>query len=212
MLVKERMTSPVIKITPNTSVQDALELMRENKIRRLPVVERGKLVGIVTERDLLYATPSPATTLSIQEMHYVLSKLPVREVMSSPVITVTEDTPLEEAARLMADNKIGGLPVVRDGELVGIITESDIFKIFMEMLAAREEGVRITLLVPEKKGMLAAITKAIAARGGNIVSLGQFWGEDPTNRTVTIKLTEISPDDLKEAVSQVEGVKILDIR
>jgi len=186
--------------------------MRENKIRRLPVVERGKLVGIVTERDLLYATPSPATTLSIQEMHYVLSKLPVREVMSSPVITVTEDTPLEEAARLMADNKIGGLPVVRDGELVGIITESDIFKIFMEMLAAREEGVRITLLVPEKKGMLAAITKAIAARGGNIVSLGQFWGEDPTNRTVTIKLTEISPDDLKEAVSQVEGVKILDIR
>lgn len=212
MLVKERMTSPVIKITPDTSVQDALELMRENKIRRLPVVERGKLVGIVTERDLLYATPSPATTLSIQEMHYVLSKLPVREVMSSPVITVTEDTPLEEAARLMADKKIGGLPVVRDGEVVGIITESDIFKVFMEMLAAREEGVRITLLVPEKKGMLAAITKAIAAKGGNIVALGQFWGEDPTNRTVTIKLTDISQEDLKEAVSQVEGVEILDIR
>lgn len=211
MLVKERMNKPVITITPETSLQEALRIMRENKIRRLPVVEGNKLVGIVTERDLLYASPSPATTLSIQEMHYMLSKLKVREIMKSPVITIDENAPLEEAARLMADNKIGGLPVTRGGELVGIITESDIFKVFTEMMAAREEGLRITLMVPERKGVLASITKAIAARGGNIVSLGQFWGEDLTTRTVTIKVSGISKEALEEAVSQ-EGIKILDIR
>jgi acetoin utilization protein AcuB len=211
MLVKDRMSKPVITITPETSVQEALRIMRENKIRRLPVMAGKKLVGIVTERDLLYASPSPATTLSIQEMHYFLSKLQVKEIMKAPVITVDENAPIEEAARLMADNKIGGLPVTKDGELVGIITESDLFKVFTEMMAAREEGVRITLLVPEKKGVLASITKAIASRGGNIVSLGQFWGEDLSTRTVTIKVTGMSQEALKEAVSQ-EGIKVLDIR
>jgi acetoin utilization protein AcuB len=211
MLVKDRMSKPVITITPETSVQEALRIMRENKIRRLPVMAGKKLVGIVTERDLLYASPSPATTLSIQEMHYLLSKLQVKEIMKAPVITVDENAPIEEAARLMADNKIGGLPVTKDGELVGIITESDLFKVFTEMMAAREEGVRITLLVPEKKGVLASITKAIASRGGNIVSLGQFWGEDLSTRTVTIKVTGMSQEALKEAVSQ-EGIKVLDIR
>lgn len=211
MLIKERMSKPVITITPDTSVQEALRIMRENKIRRLPVVEGKKLVGIVTERDLLYASPSPATTLSIQEMHYMLSRLKVREIMKYPVITVDENAPLEEAARLMADNKIGGLPVTRDGELVGIITESDLFKVFTEMMAAREEGIRITLLIPEKKGVLASITRAIASKGGNIVSLGQFWGEDLTTRTVTIKVSGITQEALEEAVAQ-EGIKVLDIR
>ncbi len=211
MLVKDRMSKPVITIAPETSVQEALRIMREKKIRRLPVMEGKKLVGIVTERDLLYASPSPATTLSVQEMHYWLSKLQVKEIMKTPVITVNENAPIEEAARLMADNKIGGLPVTKDGELVGIITESDLFKVFTEMLAAREEGVRITLLVPEKKGVLASITKAIASRGGNIISLGQFWGEDLTTRTVTIKVTGMSQEALKEAVS-MEGIKVLDIR
>lgn len=211
MLIKERMSKPVITITPDTSVQEALQIMRENKIRRLPVMEGKKLVGIVTERDLLYASPSPATTLSIQEMHYMLSKLKVREIMKYPVITIDENAPLEEAARIMADNKIGGLPVTRDGELVGIITESDLFKVFTEMMAAREEGLRITLLVPEKKGVLASITKAIASKGGNIVSLGQFWGEDLTTRTVTIKVSGITREALEEAVA-LEGIKVLDIR
>jgi len=131
--------------------------------------------------------------------------------MKHPVITIDENAPLEEAARIMADNKIGGLPVTRDGELVGIITESDLFKVFTEMMAAREEGIRITLLVPEKKGVLASITKAIASKGGNIVSLGQFWGEDLTTRTVTIKVSGITREALEEAVA-LEGIKVLDIR
>ena len=113
MLVGERMTKRPITVDPETPFEDALHLMRREKIRRLPVVgKKGKLVGIVTEKDLLYASPSPATSLSIYELHYLLSKLKVHEVMTKEVITVTEYTPLEEAARIMADNKIGALPVM----------------------------------------------------------------------------------------------------
>jgi acetoin utilization protein AcuB len=134
--------------------------------------------------------------LSIHEIHYLISKITVSEVMTRDVITVNEYTPLEEAARIMADNKIGGLPVVRDGKLVGIITESDLFKIFTEILGARDMGVRLSMLVPEQPGVLADITRAIADMGGNIISLGTFLGEDPTNRLITVKVADVPQDDL----------------
>ncbi len=125
MLVHERMSKNPITITEDTPINRALKFMRDEKVRRLPVLnKKGELVGIVSERDLLYASPSPATSLSIHEIHYLVSKITVDEVMTRDVFTVSEYTPLEEAACIMADNKIGGLPVVRDGRLVGIITES----------------------------------------------------------------------------------------
>jgi acetoin utilization protein AcuB len=131
MLVHERMSKHPITITEDTPINQAIKVMRDEKVRRLPVLsKKGELVGIVSEKDLLYASPSPATSLSIYELHYLVSKITVGRVMTKGVITVSEHTPLEEAARIMADNKIGGLPVVRDGKLVGIITESDLFKIF----------------------------------------------------------------------------------
>ena len=146
MLVHERMTKHPITITEDVPINQALQFMRDQNVRRLPVLnKKGELVGIVSERDLLYASPSPVTSLSIYELHYLVSKITVSEVMTKDVITVSEYTPLEEAARIMADNKIGSLPVVRDGEapllrhrLVGIITESDLFKIFTEILGARD--------------------------------------------------------------------------
>lgn len=206
------MTKRPITIPPDTPTEDALKLMRDERIRRLPVVDkRGKLVGIVTDKDLLYASPSPVTSLSIHELHYLLSKLTVREVMIEEVITVTEHTPLEEAARLMADNKIGGLPVMRDDKLVGIITETDLFKIFLEMLGARERGVRLSMLVPEQKGVLAQITGEIAQMGGNIVSLGTFLGEDPTNRLVTVKVADASKEELTSAMEAL-GMELVDVR
>jgi acetoin utilization protein AcuB len=171
--------------------------MRDEQVRRLPLLhKKGELVGIVSERDLLYASPSPATSLSIHEIHYLVSKITVEEVMTRDVITVSEYTPLEEAARIMADNKIGGLPVVRDGKLVGIITESDLFKIFTEILGARDMGVRLSMLVPEQPGILAEITRAIVDLGGNIISLGTFMGEDPTNRLITVKVADVPEDQL----------------
>ncbi len=138
MLVHERMSKHPITITEDTPINEAIELMRAEKVRRLPVLsKKGELVGIVSEKDLLYVSPSPATSLSIYELNYLISKITVGQIMTTDVIAVSEHTPLEEAARIMADNKIGGLPVMRDGELVGIITESDIFRSFTEILAAR---------------------------------------------------------------------------
>jgi acetoin utilization protein AcuB len=212
MLVKDRMTENPVTITEDTSVDKALQLMRENRVRRFPVLNKhGKLVGIISEKDLLYASPSPATSLSIYEIPYLLSKIKISDLMTKDVITVHEDTPLEEAARLMADSKVGGLPVVRDGDLVGIITETDMFKVFLEMLGAREEGVRLTMLVPEKRGTLAMIASKIADMGGNILALGTIMGEDATTYKLTFKVKDVPEEQLVSAMEGL-GLKILDAR
>lgn len=212
MLVRERMSAPPVTITENVPITEALRVMRQNRVRRLPVVDQeGKLVGIVSEKDLLYASPSPVTSLSIYEMHYLLARLLVSELMTTEVITVTPDTPLEEAARIMADHKIGGLPVVEQGALIGIITETDIFKVFLEMLGAREKGLRLTLNVPERKGEMARITTAIAQLGGNILALGTFLGDDPTTAIVTVKVEDVPTEALLHAMQGL-GLQILDVR
>ncbi|HZD55582.1 MAG TPA: CBS and ACT domain-containing protein [Anaerolineales bacterium] len=211
MLVGERMSHPVISINPDMPITDALNLMKRERIRRTPVVKDGKMVGIISDKDLLNASPSPATSLSVWEMNYLLSKIRVRDVMTKNVLTVTADTPIEEAARIMADNKIGGLPVMRDGHVVGIITETDLFKIFLELMGAREPGVRGTVLVLDQPGQLAKLTETIAKLGGNIVAFGQFTGEDPSNRLVTFKVSGIEE---KRLVAELEPLveKVIDIR
>jgi len=206
------MTPRPITVTEDISVDKALQLMREEKIRRLPILDkRGRLAGIVSDKDLLYASPSPATSLSIYEIPYLLSKIKMRDVMAREVITVTEDTPLEEAARIMADNKIGGLPVMRDDKLVGIITETDLFKIFVEMLGARDSGTRLSMLIPNEKGVLAKITGTIAGMDGNIMALSTIMGEDPTNCQLTVKVADVPTEQLVSAMEDL-GLKVLDVR
>ena len=201
-----------ITITEDTSIDKALKLMQNQKIRRLPVLnKRGKLVGIVSEKDLLYVSPSPATSLSMWEIPHLLSKIKMRDTMTKDVITVTKDVPLEEAARIMADSKVGGLPVMRDGDLVGIITETDMFKVFVEMLGAREGAVRLTMLVPEKKGMLANIAGKIAEMGGNILALGTMMDEDAAHRQLTMRVIDISEEQLVSAMEDL-GLQTLDTR
>ncbi|MCB0092142.1 MAG: CBS domain-containing protein [Caldilineaceae bacterium] len=133
MLVKEYMTSPAATISSKIGIQAGLKMMKEGKFRRLPVVDdRGKLVGIVSERDLLHASPSQATSLSIWELNYLLSKVQIAEIMTKNVMVARPEASLESAASVMLDNKIGGLPVVdADNKVIGIITESDIFKAFL---------------------------------------------------------------------------------
>jgi len=211
MLVGERMSHPIISIAPDMPVHDALAMFKRERIRRAPVVKEGKLVGIVSDKDLLNASPSPATSLSVWEMNYLLSKITISEVMTKKVLTVAEDTPIEEAARIMADNKVGGLPVMRDGHVVGIITETDLFKIFLEFMGAREKGVRVTALIDEKPGQLAKITSAMAELGGNFIAFGQFTGEDPSNRLVTFKVTGLKKDVVKKAISEI-AKEVWDIR
>lgn len=211
MLVGERMTFPVVTIDPDMPIVDALNLMKRERIRRTPVVKDGKLVGIVSDKDLLNASPSPVTSLSVWELNYLISKIKVREVMTRDVLTVTEDTPIEEAARIMADNKIGGLPVLRGDQVVGIITETDLFKIFLELMGARQSGVRGTVLVEDQPGQLARLTAAIASLGGNIIAFGQFRGEDPTNRLITFKVSGLDEKQLTAALQPLV-LKVIDMR
>jgi len=206
------MTPRPVTVTKDISVDKALRLMHSERIRRLPVVDKhGNLVGIVSELDLLKVSPSPATTLSIYEIPYLLSKIKMEDVMTKDVITVAEDTVLEEAARIMADNKIGGLPVMRDGKLVGIITETDLFKVFLEMMGARQEGVRLSVLIPEEKGTLAKITGTIAGMGGNILAMGSIQGDDPTTYKLALRVADVPQDKLVAAMDDL-GLEILDQR
>ena len=201
MLVGERMSRPPIIIPPEMSIHDALALFKKERIRRAPVIKGGKLVGIVSDKDLLNASPSPATTLSVWEMNYLLSKLTVSEVMTKHVTTVAEDTPIEEAARIMADNKIGGLPVVKGSRVVGIITETDLFKLFIELMGAREKGVRVTALVEDQPGMLAQVTKSITDAGGNFIAFGQFVGEDANSRILTFKINGMNEAQVRKILA-----------
>lgn len=212
MLVKERMSSPVISIDPNTPIMEALKLMQDKSIRRTPILDaKGKLIGIVSDKDLLNAAPSDATTLSVWEMNYLLAQVKVKDVMTKNVLTVKEDTPIEEAAFIMVQNKIGGMPVMRDGQVVGLITETDLFKIFLELMGAKEKGVRVTALVPDRLGELEKLTHVIAQAGGSFIAFGQFSGESPENRMVTFKVAGMSLEEVKEKISPLVE-RLLDIR
>jgi acetoin utilization protein AcuB len=211
MLVGTRMTFPVVTVSPDMPINNALDLMKREHIRRTPVVTDGKLVGIVSDKDLLNASPSPATSLSIWEMNFLLSKVTVKDVMTIDVLTITEDTPIEEAARIMADNKIGGFPVLRGDQVVGVITETDLFKIFLEFMGAREHGVRATLLITEKPGQLATLTKTLTDMGGNFIAFGQFVGTNSSNRLVTFKIAYLTEIQVRDCLTPLVE-KVIDIR
>jgi acetoin utilization protein AcuB len=158
MRVKEMMTKDPVTIEPDTLVLDARRIMKEKNIRRLPVIEKGKLVGIVTKHDLLDAEPSPATPVSLHELNYLLSKMKVKEMMRKNPVTVTPNTPFEDALRIGQEKKIGSFPVVENGKLVGITTESDIVRYLIHVLGIHEEGSRITIVgLGEKLGELEKI-------------------------------------------------------
>lgn len=211
MLVGERMSHPVISTHPEMPVVDALALMKRERIRRMPVLKNGKLVGIVSDKDLLNASPSQATSLSVWELNYLVSKITIQDVMTKKVLTVQEDTPIEEAARIMADNKIGGLPVMRDREIIGMITETDLFKIFLELMGARESGVRVTALIQEQKGQLAKIAEAISNAGGNFLAFGVFTGDSPSNRLLTFKVDQLDETQVR-TILEPFIIKWVDIR
>jgi acetoin utilization protein AcuB len=205
------MSTPVITVPPEMSVPDCLKLMQRERIRRTPVVENGRLIGIVSDKDLLNASPSDATSLSVWEISYLVNKIKVRDVMTKEVLTIQEDMPIEEAARIMVDNKVGGLPVVNNGELVGLITETDLFKLLLELMGARDQGVRVTAVVPDKVGVLARITQAIASANGSFLAFGEFSGDAASNRVVTFKVRHMDETAVRAAVEPVV-TEITDLR
>lgn len=215
MLVQDQMSSNPITITADLPVPDALTLMREKKIRRLPVLDaKGKLVGIVSDKDLLYASPSPTTSLSVWEINSLLSKLTVDKVMTRKLVTVSGDTPVEEAARIMADRKIGGLPVLDGkGKLVGIITETDIFRSLLELLGGRRKGLRATCAIPGVKGSLAKVISAVSEAGGDMVGLGvsEVKAGGVMQWHVTLKVQDIQKAALTKALKPVVD-SVIDMR
>src|SRR5512138_3938049 len=211
MFVGERMSRPVISVSPDEPINEVLAMFKEEHIRRAPVMKDGKLVGIVSERDLLNASPSPVTTLIVWEMNYLISKVTVKNVMTKKVITVERDTPIEEAARIMADKKIGGLPVVSADKVVGIITETDLFKMFLELMGARQKAARVTATIAERPGELAKVTKAITSNGGDFIAFGMFAGPDANSRVITFKVQGMKKEKIKEVLGNIV-IKFWDIR
>ena len=199
MKVCDFMSKNVISVSPDTSLTDAKALMIKEKINKLPVVDKSKKpVGIITKNDLQKAAPSSASTLDMYELGYLLSKLKVEKIMVKNVRTVDFDEVIEEAARTMATEKIGCLPVMKDGILSGIITETDLFNAFISMFGATLPGVRAVIEVAEKPGELARIATAVAAKNGNIVSVVTTDGSDVSKRIITVKIGNLSKETVEE--------------
>lgn len=211
MIVKEVMRTNVVFISSETKITEAKNIMMENKFSKLPVVDYGKLVGIVTKNDLLKAEPSLATTLDMFEIGYLLSKLTVKKVMMTNVITVSPEEVVEEAARIMVDNEISCLPVVKDDALIGIITESDLFNLFTDMFGARQKGVRVVAFVDDKPGHLAKVTKEISDLNANIISAVTTKHDVDNRLCITLKATGIEESKMKSIFENC-GFEVQDLR
>lgn len=171
MFVKNHMTPNPITVEPNTPIFEALNLMKKHRIKQLPVVEDGKLLGLVTERDLLTVSPSPATTLSIYEINYLLSRMTVKEVMIKSPARISPDATIEEAAVIMREHRFGSLLVMEGENLVGIITESDLFEALIKIFGFRRPGVRLVLEAENKLGTLADLLGIVRDHQINVIGL-----------------------------------------
>jgi acetoin utilization protein AcuB len=209
MFVAQWMTPAPQSVSSKTPVMEAMQLLRRGGYRRLPVVEGGKVVGIVTDRDLKEANPPKADTLSVYELNYRLSKLTVREVMTAPVVTVSPEDPVEQASLLMEAHNISGLPVIEAGQLKGMLTISDMLRAFVEMLGLRDGGTRVTVRLPDEPGVLARA--ASAAAPSNIIAVVTAGIHAGKERDLVLRVVgegaESFPERLREA-----GLEVRDIR
>ncbi|PWH20927.1 MAG: hypothetical protein DDG58_00250 [Ardenticatenia bacterium] len=215
MFVGDYMTRHPLTVTPDTSIVEVQGIMAENNIRHVPVVEKGKrLVGLVTRQNLRIS-PIELSSLNVWEITRLLSGLKVKDVMvrGKDVITATPDTPIEEAARILVTHRIGCLPVLEEGIVVGIITESDLLTQLTNLLGLQVPGWRATIRVPDRAGEFAKITAAVASRGWGIDAAGSL----PTPRKpgywdVVIKISAATRDELVAVLQQIEGQELIDIR
>ncbi|KUK21987.1 MAG: CBS domain containing protein [Pseudothermotoga lettingae] len=212
VFVRDVMTTDVVTISPDASFSEAMELIRKRGVRRLPVVKNDKVVGIITEKDLLSASPSQATTLDVWELTSLLGKLKIKQIMKKDVIHVHPNTPIEEAARIMTDKKIGSLIVLENERMVGIVTETDIFKVFINMLGARENGIRYVFRVQNVPGILSKILYLMYQCGGNLIAVTTYEkSRDEYN--VVVKVRDLYKQEFERKF--LEGMpfaSIIDVR
>lgn len=178
MYVRSKMTINPYTVSPSQSVIDAQELIAKHGVKRLPVVKNGKLVGLVTSRDISRYSPSKATSLSMGEISYLLAKTKISSIMTKDPITISPDSLLEEAATLMRDNDIGCLPVVEGDKVVGIITESNLLDAFIELLGFKEPGTRLTVEAVDAPGILSKLTGIYGEHGANITHVAVYRGKN----------------------------------
>jgi acetoin utilization protein AcuB len=209
MFVRDFMTKKVITAPPDMLIHDAQQLMKQNHIRRLPVVDNGKLIGIVTQSRLREVSPSPATSLSVWELNYILAKMKVSEAMSRNVITTTPDTTLEDAALLGNRHGVGALPVVEGGRLVGMITATDIYNIFIEVLGTREKGVRLQIHQHEasKTHIVGEIATVLNKCGFTIHSIFKVQPPGRPHPDIIVRLTTQEADVAIEELTEL-GYKV----
>lgn len=211
MIIADRMKKNPGVATPDMSISDARAKMKADKVHRLPVLDDDRhLVGVISEKDILLSTPSPASTLSTFEMNALLAKLKVKDIMSKNPVTITKKTTIEEAVRLMVENDLSCLPVMEGDFLVGIVSKSDLFKILLELLGAKHEGVRVEALVEDKVGIMADLTEKFTKEGINILSLGTLDGSTDDTKVITFKLQNAKKDQVKKIVEPY--AKSLDVR
>lgn len=205
MYVKNRMTKNPITIAANAPITDAVALMKEKNLRRVPVVDGDKVVGVLTQGDIQTVSPTKATSLSIFEINYLLSKLTVKDAMTKTPITIESDSLLEEAAVIMRQKRIGTLPVTEKGKLVGIITESDIFDAFIDLLGFKDVGSRITVEVQDVPGVMAHIAEIYKSFNVNISHIA-VYRENGTS-DIVIRSEAVETADLEKMLIE-NGYKI----
>lgn len=207
MFVKNKMTANPFTISPDQTIPDAHEIMTQNNVKRLPVIKNDKLVGVVSKEDILRASPSEATSFSIGEITYLLSKTRISQIMSKKPVTVSPNALLEEAAALMMDNDIGFLPVIDNDKLVGIITESDIFNAFIELLGFREAGTRLTVEADDAPGIMSNLTSIIGRFGANINHVAVYKGSNGKS-SVVVGFNSLNTAEIEKSITE-QGYKIL---
>ena len=200
MLVREWMAADVLTVDENTSMMKALHLMKESNIRRLPVMARGSLVGIISDRDLKEASPSKATTLDVHELYYLLAEIKVKEIMTKNPVTIGADETVERAAVLMLEHKVSGLPVLnKKKELVGVITQSDVFRAFVNITGIYKGGVQFAFSLDDKPGSIKEVADTIREHGGRMVSiLSSTDMVTEGTRNVYIRVRGMEAEDLKK--------------
>jgi acetoin utilization protein AcuB len=205
MLIKDWMTKDPVIISEDTSMIKAIHLMKERRFRRLPVVSQGKLVGMITDRDLKEASPSKATTLDVHELYYLLAELQVREIMSKNPISVSQDDTVEHAAQVMLDHTFSGLPVLDgSGKVVGIITQSDVFRAFMHITGVLQGGVQFALRLEDRAGLIKEVVDTLRARGARFVSLLSSYATSKEGyRDVYIRVKNLPPEAVAAAKAEL---------
>ncbi len=200
MLVREWMTSDVMTVDENTSMMKALHLMKENNIRRLPVMSRGSLVGIISDRDIKEASPSKATTLDVHELYYLLAEIKVKEIMTKNPMIIHANETVERAAVIMLEHKVSGLPVMnKNNELIGIITQSDVFRAFVNITGIYKGGAQFAFSLEDKPGSIKEVADTIREYGGRIVSiLSSTDMAAEGSRNVYIRIRDMAPEELDQ--------------